>query len=309
MKVYNNISEFGKVNNATVTIGTFDGVHLGHRKILSQLNRAAAQIDGETVLLTFYPHPRKVLQPGVNLEMLNTQSEKIRQLEKAGIQHLIIHPFTAEFSRTESIDYVREILVNQLHTKKLVIGYDHRFGKNREGSFEYLQELARIYEFEVEEISALDIEDTNVSSTKIRKALKNGNPEKANTYLGYTYSITGTVVKGKKLGRTFGFPTANIHVDYPDKLIPGKGVYAVKVNVEGTEYNGMLNIGQNPTVSGEKTQKIEVHLFDFEADLYNKKITTSFIERIRDEVKFDDSQQLVEQLKLDQNRAKFILSV
>ncbi len=309
MKVYNNISEFGKVNNATVTIGTFDGVHLGHRKILSQLNRAAAQIDGETVLLTFYPHPRKVLQPGVNLEMLNTQSEKIRQLEKAGIQHLIIHPFTAEFSRTESIDYVREILVNQLHTKKLVIGYDHRFGKNREGSFEYLQELARIYEFEVEEISALDIEDTNVSSTKIRKALKNGNPEKANTYLGYTYSITGTVVKGKKLGRTFGFPTANIHVDYPDKLIPGNGVYAVKVRVEGTEYNGMLNIGQNPTVSGEKTQKIEVHLFDFEADLYNKKITTSFIKRIRDEVKFDDSQQLVEQLKLDQNRAKSILSV
>ena len=309
MKVYNNISEFGKVNNATVTIGTFDGVHLGHRKILSQLNRAAAQIDGETVLLTFYPHPRKVLQPGVNLEMLNTQSEKIRQLEKAGIQHLIIHPFTTEFSRTESIDYVREILVNQLHTKKLVIGYDHRFGKNREGSFEYSQELARIYEFEVEEISALDIEDTNVSSTKIRKALKNGNPEKANTYLGYTYSITGTVVKGKKLGRTFGFPTANIHVDYPDKLIPGNGVYAVKVRVEGTEYNGMLNIGQNPTVSGGKTQKIEVHLFDFEADLYNKKITTSFIKRIRDEVKFDDSQQLVEQLKLDQNRAKSILSV
>lgn len=307
MKVYNNISEFKKVQNATVTIGTFDGVHKGHKKILNRLNDVAREMNGESVLLTFYPHPRMVLQPDVRVEMLNSQREKIELLRAAGIQHLIVHPFTVDFSRTESHSFVRDILVNQMDTKKLVIGYDHHFGKNREGSFEYLRELAHVYEFQVEEISALDIDDINVSSTKIRRALKAGNPQKANDYLGYTYPLTGTVVEGKKLGRTLGFPTANIKPEADEKLIPGNGVYAVKSRINGENFNGMLNIGNKPTVNSENDVTIEVHLFDFNQDVYNKQITIEFINRVRDEVKFENSQQLTEQLKQDQTAVQNIL--
>ena len=309
VKVYNNISEFSPVPDATVTIGTFDGVHKGHNKILNRLKEAAREMNGESVLLTFYPHPRMVLQPDVRVEMLNSQREKIKLLREAGIQHLIIHPFTIDFSRTESATFVRDILVNQIKTKKLVIGYDHHFGKNREGSFEYLRELAHVYEFEVEEISALDIDDVNVSSTKIRRALKAGKPKQAGEYLGYNYEVTGKVVEGKKLGRTLGFPTANIKPEADEKLIPANGVYAIKAHVNNQTRYGMLNIGEKPTVSNAHEITIEAHLFDFNEDLYGRDLTLSFLKRVRDEIKFESPEQLAQQLKADHEAVKAMLNL
>ena len=244
MKVYSSIDEFKHVKNAVVTTGTFDGVHLGHQKIISRLNDVAKAEQGETVLLTFFPHPRMVLFPDDNeLKLLSTQSEKIELLEKFGVEHLIIHPFSKDFSRLTSIEFVRNILVNQLGTRKLVIGYNHHFGRNREGSFEHLKEFGPVYGFDVEEIPAKDIDNIEVSSTKIRNALLAGNIPVATSYLGHHYSLSGKVVQGKMNGRTIGFPTANIHVEDSYKLIPKDGVYAVQVIAEGMQYKGMMNIG------------------------------------------------------------------
>jgi riboflavin kinase/FMN adenylyltransferase len=231
--------------------------------------------------------------------MLNTLDEKIDLLENAGIDNLIIHPFTKEFSRTSSVEFVRDILVNKIGTKKLVIGYDHHFGRNREGSFEHLKEFGPVYGFDVEEISALDIDEVNVSSTKIRKALEEGDVQAANTFLSYSYPLTGKVIRGEKLGRSIGYPTANIDIEESIKLIPANGVYAVKVKVEGKQFSGMLNIGVRPTVSQSQEKSVEVNIFDFDRDIYDEEITVEFIQRIRDEKKFDSSEELAGQLKRD----------
>ena len=307
MKVYHSIEQFKPVRNPVVTAGTFDGVHLGHRKIINRLKELANEIDGETVILTFFPHPRMVLYPDDHgLQLLSSLDEKVNLLRSAGIDHLIIHPFTQKFSRMSSTEYIRDVLVEALGVKKLVIGYDHHFGRNREGSSRDLEELTNLYHFQVEEISAHDINDINISSTKIRQALEEGEIEAANSFLGYDYFLTGTVVDGDKIGSKIGFPTANIFVEEKYKLIPAGGVYAVKVNVEGDAYRGMLNIGNRPTVNGKK-RSIEVHIFDFDQDIYEKPIQVSLVKRIREEKKFEDLDKLKEQLFLDRNRALNIL--
>lgn len=308
MKVYTNIDDFKDVKNPIVTTGTFDGVHLGHQKIISRLKDVAQKHQGETVLLTFYPHPRMVLFPEDNeLKLLNTQQEKIQLLEKYGVDHLIIYPFTKEFSRLTSVEFVRNILINSIHTKKLIIGYNHHFGRNREGSFEHLKEFGPIYGFDVEEIPAKDIDSIEVSSTKIRKALLLGDVETANSYLGHSYSARGKVVHGNELGRTIGYPTANVFIGDKYKLIPADGVYAVKVEVKGKLYGGMLNIGNNPTIAG-KGRSIEVNIFDFNETIYGEDATIFFIKRLRDELKFAGLDELKNALAIDKQNALKILS-
>ena len=299
MNVYKNINEIAAVKKPVVTTGTFDGVHLGHRKIIARLIQIAEKTKGETVLLTFHPHPRLVLHPEeTNMKMLNTLEERTELLEKAGIQHLIIHPFTKEFANISSADFIKDILAESLKTKKLVIGYNHHFGKNREGSFEHLKKFGPTYGFDVEEISAQDVDDIEISSTHIRNALTAGDIKTANKYLGYPYFISGIVVDGKKLGRTLGYPTANIEIGNKYKLIPSEGIYAVKVEHEKKEYKGMMSIGQNPTVNGTK-QTIEVNIFDFNKEIYGETLRICFFEKLRDEVKFDSLNTLKEQLALD----------
>ncbi|MFL5766044.1 MAG: bifunctional riboflavin kinase/FAD synthetase [Bacteroidia bacterium] len=308
MKVYTNIEDFRDVKHPVVTTGTFDGVHLGHQKIISRLKEAAKEEKGETVLLTFYPHPRMVLFPDDNeLRLLNTQEEKIRLLEHYGVDHLIIYPFTREFSRLTSVEFVRNVLVNSIHTKRLVIGYNHHFGRNREGSFEHLREFGPLYGFDVEEIPAKDIDHIEISSTKIRKALQDGDVETAYAFLGHHYSVCGQVVGGRKLGRTIGYPTANISVGDRYKLIPKDGVYAVKVEHKGKMYGGMLNIGNNPTIEG-KGRSIEVNIFDFNMDIYGDDATIFFIKRLRDEVKFNGMDELKAALAKDHSESLKILS-
>lgn len=308
MKVYTNIDDFKGVKNPVVTTGMFDGVHLGHQKIISRLKEIAKENDGETVLLTFYPHPRMVLFPDDNeLQLLNTQEEKIELLGKYGIDHLIIYPFTKEFSRLTSVEFVRNILVNKIQTKRLVIGYNHHFGRNREGSFEHLKEYGPVYGFEVEEIPAKDIDHVEISSTKTRNALLAGDVKLANSFLGHFYSINGRVVEGLKLGRTIGYPTANIAVEDKYKLIPGDGIYAVKVKSEGLMFDGMLSIGNNPTVEG-KGRSIEVNIFNFDTTIYGKNITIYFIERLRDEMKFSNLEELKVQLLKDEKDSHQILN-
>jgi riboflavin kinase/FMN adenylyltransferase len=308
MKVYTKIEDFKNVKNPVVTTGTFDGVHLGHQKIISRLKDVASEEHGETVLLTFYPHPRMVLFPDDNeLKLLNTQHEKIQLLENYGIDHLIIYPFSKEFSRLTSVEFVRNVLVNSIHTKRLVIGYNHHFGRNREGSFDHLKEFAPVYGFDVEEIPAKDIDHIEISSTKIRQALQAGEVEVAATYLGHTYSLSGKVVEGRQLGRTIGYPTANIFIEDKYKLIPADGVYAVKVVHKGETYQGMLNIGNNPTIIG-KGRSIEVNMFDFDQNIYGDDATIYFIERLRDEVKFTSVDELKEALAKDKKNALKILN-
>ncbi|MGC6428050.1 MAG: bifunctional riboflavin kinase/FAD synthetase [Flavobacteriales bacterium] len=301
MKIYSNISEFSSVKRPIVTTGTFDGVHFGHRKIIDRLTEIAKKNDGESVILTFSPHPRMVLFPNDHgLQLLNTLEEKKVLLEKAGVQHLIVHPFDKEFSRTTSIQFVRDILVNQLSTHKLVIGYDHHFGRNREGSFEHLKEFAPLYGFEVEEIPVQLLDDVSVSSTKIRKALQNGEVDLANDYLGYPFKLKAKVVRGRQIGRTIEFPTANLELDDSLKIIPKNGVYKVDVLHNNECYGAMMNIGINPTIGGQQ-KKLEVHIFDFDGDLYQETIEVFFSKRIRDEKQFDSLDQLKNQLQKDKH--------
>jgi len=307
VRVYQHIEEFLKIDRTVVlTTGTFDGVHIGHQKIIKRLREVADQCDGETVLLTFDPHPRSVLQPDAEVKMLTSMEEKIALLERFGLDHLIIHPFSKEFSRTTSLEFVRDLLVTQLGVQKLVIGYDHHFGRNREGSFEHLKEFGPMYGFDVEEIQALDVDHVNVSSTKIRKALLEGDLDTARTYLSYDYSLTGTVVKGKQLGRDLGYPTANIDVAQQTKLIPENGVYAVNCEVNGLTYHGMLNLGTNPTVDNGDV-KLEVHLFQFSGDIYGQRLKVTFKHRIRDEQKFESIEALKKQLESDEASAHRLL--
>ncbi|MBL6445935.1 bifunctional riboflavin kinase/FAD synthetase [Fulvivirga sp. 29W222] len=308
MKIYHGIEDFKRLDYAVVTSGTFDGVHVGHQKILSRLKEIARKNNGETVLITFWPHPRFVLYPEqTDLKLLNTFEEKADLLRKQGIDHLLRIPFTKEFSKLTSEEFIKNILVNTIGTKKLVIGYDHRFGKNREGSFEHLKENSSIYGFDVEEISRQDIDNVGVSSTKIRTALLEGDAATSTELLGRPYSISGRVIKGEKIGRILGFPTANIEVDSQHKLIPADGSYAVKVHHRDQIYQGMLNIGYRPTVNG-KTRTIEAHLFNFNEDIYGETICIDFIRRIRDEIKFSDVEELKKQLASDKSLAIKILN-
>ncbi len=299
MKVYHSLEEFKKLDNAIVTTGTFDGVHIGHQAILNKLVEFAKTEGGESVLITFFPHPRMVLQKDLSIKLLNTVSEKIAQLSKTGIDHLLVFPFTKEFSRMSSVDFVRDILVNKIGTKKLVIGYDHQFGRNREGSFKHLQEFGPVYGFEVEEISVQDIDDISVSSTKIRSALiDNGDVKTARKYLGNFYHLSGLVVSGKRLGTKIGYPTANVRIEEDYKLIPKDGVYAVSIEIDRKKYVGMLNIGNRPTVDGQG-RTIEVNIFDFDKEIYNLEIKLCFIGRLRDEQKFENIEALKNQLYID----------
>ncbi|ELR68053.1 Riboflavin kinase / FMN adenylyltransferase [Fulvivirga imtechensis AK7] len=308
MNIYHGIEDFKKLDYAVVTSGTFDGVHIGHQKILARLKEIAQRNNGETVLITFWPHPRLVLYPEqTDLKLLNTFEEKAELLREQGINHLLRIPFTKEFSNLTSEEFIRKILVETIGTRKLVIGYDHRFGKNREGSFEHLKENASIYGFEVEEIPRQDIDNVGVSSTKIRNSLLEGDVSASAELLGKPYSITGRVVKGQEIGRLIGFPTANIEVDSQHKLIPANGSYAVKVGYRNQMLKGMLNIGYRPTVNG-KSRTIEVNIFDFSSDIYGETISIHFIRRIRDERKFNNINELKEQLMKDKTLAIEILN-
>lgn len=307
MRVFHSIDDFEKVKAAVVTTGTFDGVHVGHRKIIARLNELAKNAGGESVILTFHPHPRMVLFPKDHgLELISTMDEKIELLKEAGVQNLIIHPFTKEFSRTTSLDFVRDIIVDKLGTQTLVIGYDHHFGRNREGSFEHLKEYGPLYGFKVEEISVQDVDDVAVSSTKIRRALKEGDVATAEKYLSFPFQLTGRVIHGDKLGRKLGFPTANLAVEDETKMIPANGVYAAYVYINGEKFKGMLNIGVRPTVEGEH-QRIEVHIIDFDSEIYDKEISLHLKSKIRDEKKFKDLEQLKERLAIDRINALRVL--
>ena len=300
MIIHHGIDQLPTIKNAVVTSGTFDGVHLGHRKILQRLQQIAKQSEGESVVITFWPHPRLVLYPndGDHLQLLNTFEEKADLLAKSGIDHLIRIPFTKEFSQKSSQEFIQQILIDKLNTKKLVIGYDHKFGRNREGSFEYLRDNADKYGFEVEEIPRQDIEHVGISSTLIRNTMSEGKIEISNQYLSHPYTITGEVVTGDKIGRTIGFPTANVKISNPHKLVPSNGVYAIKAIIEEQRCFGMLNIGYRPTVAGS-SKSIEAHLFDFDQDIYGENITIEFVKRVRDEVKFTDMNALKKQLTKD----------
>jgi len=300
VQVYYDLSSFPKLSLPVVTIGTFDGVHLGHRTILKRLNEIAGRSGGQSVVITFHPHPRLVLHPeDASLRLLNSLEEKIRLLEQEGIDYLLIIPFDKAFSEKDSATFIEEILVRGAGTKKLVVGYDHHFGKNREGSFENLNRSGEFFGFDVEEIPAKDIDHVAISSTRIRQALQEGDIKTANLYLGYPYRFSGTVVKGAQMGRQIGFPTANLEIPGESKLIPGNGVYAVKVIAEGATWNGMLNIGYRPTVSNEGVLKIEVHIIDFSGDLYGKEIKVELYDRIRGEKKFNGIDQLKAQIAND----------
>jgi len=298
VKIYHSLEEFRKVKNAVVTTGTFDGVHVGHITILERLKEIANSVDGETVLLTFFPHPRMVLFSDNDLKLITSQHEKIDLLRKAGVDHLIIHPFSKVFSRLSSVEFVRDVLVNKIGTSRLVIGYNHHFGRNREGSFEHLKEYGPVYGFQVEEICAQDVDAVSVSSTKIRKALESGDLKTAKVYLGHQFQLSGTVVVGESLGNKIGFPTANIQVLDVHKLIPANGVYAVRVLVREKEYLGMLNIGNRPTVNGV-SKTIEVHIINFNASIYGEEITVVFEGWIRNEQKFKNIEALQCQLLKD----------
>lgn len=319
MKIYHQLSDFKKLDNAIVTIGTFDGVHFGHQKIIKRLCELAKTSEGESVLLTFFPHPRMIIDPeNQELKMINTIEEKAQILASLGIDHLIITPFTRDFSNLSANDYIKNILVDAIGTKKIIIGYDHRFGKDRLGNINTLAENASTYGYQVEEIPEQDINDVAVSSTKIRKALLDGDVALANNYLGYAFSIYGPVIKGDKIGRTIGFPTANIFVPETYKLIPGDGIYAVTVemdleveskdaelndslstfNAKPSIFRGMAYIGQRPTING-MTRNIEVNIFDFNREIYGQNIKMNFLAFLREDVKFTGLEALTKQLQKD----------
>lgn len=306
MKTFNNIKEYNK-KRSVVTIGTFDGVHIGHKKILERIIFNAKELKCESVVLTFFPHPRMVLQDNSVVQLLNTVDEKTILLEKTGVNNLIIHPFNQEFSRLTAEEFVKEILVNQLNIQKIIIGYDHRFGRNRTADINDLIVFGEEYGFEVEQISAQEINDNAISSTKIRNAILDGNIVLANNYLGYNYFFSGNVVKGKQLGRTIGFPTANISIEEDYKLIPKNGVYIVKMNYKENTIYGMMNIGTRPTVSGQD-QTIEVNFFDFNKDIYNELITIELLDFIREEQKFNSLDSLKNQLYLDKETSRSFVS-
>lgn len=306
MKKYTSASTFKSDRHSVVTIGTFDGVHIGHSAILKRLVETAKKEDLDSVVLTFFPHPRMVLQQHSEISLLNTIDERAQLLEKTGLEHLVIHQFTHAFSRLTALEYVRDILVNGLKAKKIIIGYDHRFGRNRTANIENLKEFGLTYGFEVEEISAKELDDVTISSTKIRNALNAGDIETANSYLGYNYMLTGEIEKGKALGRTINYPTANLKLKEKYKLIPKNGVYVVASIIEGKKIFGITSIGTNPTVGGKK-RTIETHFLNFNKDLYEKEITIEFLKHIRNEETFDSIEELRQEIEIDEKKAiKFL---
>ncbi len=302
MNVFPSISEFNSTKKTIVTIGTFDGVHIGHQKIIEKLIQETKKADCESLILTFFPHPRMVLNGSSSIKLLNTINEKSSLLEKMGLDNLVVHPFDKKFSNLSAEEFVKTILVDSFNLKKIIIGYDHRFGNNRAANIDDLISFGKKYDFEVEQISAQEIDSVSVSSTKIRDAITDGNMIVANEFLGYDYILSGKIITGKQLGRTIGFPTANIKIEENYKLIPKNGVYIVKSHLQEKTVFGIMNIGLNPTVNGEDLS-IEVHFLDFDADLYNKNITVSVIARIRDEQKFTSIDLLKAQIQEDKNYA------
>lgn len=302
MKIFSSISEFNSTKKTIVTIGTFDGVHIGHQKIIEKLIQESKSSDSESLILTFFPHPRMVLHETSSIKLLNTINEKSSLLEKMGLDNLVIHPFDKEFSNLSAEEFVKTILVDLFNVQKIIIGYDHRFGKNRAANIENLIAFGEKYGFEVEQISAQEIDSVSVSSTRIRVAITNGNMAVANEFLGYDYLLSGKIIQGKQLGRTIGFPTANLKIKENYKLIPKIGVYIVKSILQEKTVFGIMNIGLNPTVNGEDLS-IEVHFLDFDSDIYDTEITVSVIERIRDEQKFTSIDILKSQIQKDKNFA------
>lgn len=311
MRIFSDFDQLVTIPDPVLTIGTFDGVHLGHQRIISRLNEEAQKIGGESVLFSFFPHPRMVLYPDSHgLKLIQTQEEKLDKLERCGLQNAIIYPFTKSFSRLTATEFVRDFLVNKLHVRKLVIGYDHQFGRNREGGIAFLRDICDTYGFEVIEIPVKEIDDMNISSTKIRNALLEGEIETANRYLGEPFELNGKVVSGERIGRKIGFPTANLDLQTDLKLIPKSGVYCVRVKLEDDlERFGMMNIGNRPTVIDEPgNETIEVHIFDFDKDLYNNPISVQLLSRVRDELKFNSLDELKVQLYNDEQNIRALLA-
>jgi riboflavin kinase/FMN adenylyltransferase len=323
MQIYHHINDFKKLENAVVTIGTFDGVHVGHQKIISKLVEKAYEIKGESVILTFFPHPRMILNPGDHdLKMINTMAEKALLLEQLGIDHLIITPFTRDFSNLSAQQYIKDILIDQIGMKEIVIGYDHRFGKDRSGSLKELQQFSPIYDYQIDEIPEQDIADLAISSTRIRKALSVGDVDAANDLMNHPFSLSGKVIRGDQIGRTLGYPTANLFIEESYKLIPSDGIYAVEVHIPeeniknknqvienpfqpnqaskiaDRKFMGMAYIGHRPTING-MSQNIEVNIFDFNEDVYHQTIRLDFLHFIRHDVKFEGLEKLIEQLAKD----------
>jgi riboflavin kinase/FMN adenylyltransferase len=310
VKVYRDFEEVGNIPNAVLTIGTFDGVHLGHQKIIERLKSEAKKINGETVLFTFFPHPRMVINPtNHGLKLIQSEAEKIENLERLGLDHLIIFPFTISFSNLSADQFVKEYLIEKLHVKTIVVGYDHQFGKNREGTLKHLQKLSENLSFEVIEIPAHEVDEINVSSTKIRKAIEIGDVQTANNYLNEPFEISGKVVQGNQIGRTIGFPTANIEMADGLKIIPAIGVYAVEIVLaDQRKFEGMMNIGIRPTVTDSEKVKIEVFIFDFSEVIYGQRIKVYMLQRIRGEHRFQSVEVLRAQLQEDEKTVRSIFS-
>jgi riboflavin kinase/FMN adenylyltransferase len=309
MHVHTDLSTFTDIERPVLTTGTFDGVHLGHQTILHRLKEVAQREEGQSTLFTFYPHPRMVLHPHDNdLKLLTTQKEKSELLEAAGLDHLVIVPFSRTFSRMHALDFVRDVLVDSMRIHAMVIGYDHRFGRNREGDISLLRQLGEAYDFSVEEIPAQEIDHVKVSSTKVRDALLKGDVGSATELLGHTYSMSGVVVKGDQRGRTIGFPTANVGAIDPFKLLPANGVYAVNVTLNDGVFKGMMNIGVRPTVEGAGDRTVEVNIFRLDRDLYGEPITVRLRHRLRDEVRFNGLDALKAQLLKDREHAELLLA-
>lgn len=309
MKVYRSLQQLPVFTNAVLTIGTFDGVHLGHQHVIHQLLQEAFTTGGESVLISFYPHPRKVLQPEVNLEQLTTLDERIELLKKQGVDNLVVVPFNKEFAQQTPEQYIQNFLVGKFHPKLIIIGYDHKFGNNRKGDYRLLEQMGEQYQYAVHEIPQQVLNEIAVSSTKIRQALASGHIETANQLLGYSYFFKGYVIEGNKLGRKLGYPTANLQMQDPDKLVPANGVYAVEAQIEGERriLKGMMNIGTRPTVDGTR-RSIEVNIFDFDEDIYNRHLKVYVKYHLRDEVKFEGLEKLIEQLHLDKEQSIALLN-
>jgi len=305
VKIYTDLSNYKSNKNAFVTIGTFDGVHLGHQKVLRNLIKSAAKESATAILLTFFPHPRMVLQKDAKIKLINTIKERVALVKKTGLNTLVVYKFTEEFAEKTALHFVKNTLVNKLNILNLIIGYDHHFGKNREGNFKQLEDYGYAYNFKVSKIEQQTINDITISSTKIRKAIEKGEIKKANRYLGYHFMLTGEVVKGKNLGKKIGFPTANLHIKETYKLIPKTGAYVIKSEIENKTVYGMMNIGYRPTVSG-KYQTIEVHFFNFNKNLYGKNIQIDILDFLRDEQKFESIEALKNQLQKDKQKSQKI---